>query len=71
MKTNSFQHETGFCAACGTVHVNEESFDDNRTCRNCGEDLVYNLNEYRDILIDWKRLKVEFDLLAYEMDDGK
>lgn len=61
----------GMCSVCGHLHTNEDGYDDGRACRNCGEWSVYSIIEYRDIVEDWKKLKVEFDLLIREMDDGK
>lgn len=61
----------GLCSVCGHIHTNEDGFDEDRACRNCGELSVYTVLEYRDIVEDWKRLKKEFNTLLNEYDDCK
>ena len=65
------ERTSGMCSICGHFHVNEDGFDEDRVCRNCGEWSVYSVLEYRDIVEDWKRLKKEFNTLLNEYDDCK
>jgi hypothetical protein len=66
----TLDQEVGICAVCGTAHVEEEGFDGNRGCRNCGEWMVYSIIEYRDIVIDWVRLKQEFGDLIDSLNES-
>lgn len=63
---HSQQRTLGICASCGTIHVEENGFEENRGCRDCGEWLVYSIMEYRDIAIDWLHLKEEYGHLMQE-----
>lgn len=61
---NTQDDRVGICAVCGTIHANNEGFTENRTCSECGEDKVFSIVEYRDIALDWQRLKDEVDTLT-------
>lgn len=62
---NNQDKRVGMCAVCGTVHVSEDGYDDDRGCTNCGEWAVYSMVEYRDICIDWLKQQDEIqDLYA-------
>lgn len=56
---NTQDNRVGICAICGTIHVNENGFEEDRLCDECGEGQVYSIVEYRDIAIDWQRQKDE------------
>ena len=57
MISNTADKEVGMCSICGTVHVNDVGFYEDRACRECGSWNVYSIEEYRDIVNDWLSIK--------------
>jgi hypothetical protein len=64
----TLDNEIGVCTICGTVHLDDEGFAENRGCRECGEWSVYSVVEMRDIVNDWKELKIAYEELVSIVD---
>lgn len=68
---NNNNNEVGMCSICGTVHVDPEGFYYNRRCRECGENRVFSITEYMDMMNDYFILKDELKELNKLIEDNE